>query len=184
MFFREHKKSLFVLGTLLVVVAFSVSTYFHYRSYHANRSLLGQLSVVRENNRLMILENEDLKSDKIGLEETQEALIIEGALQKAKAEILSDLTMFMTSKFDELDEVLLETDSNSLRTIEWFVDNGYFEDQAYAGIVFGNWLSTQKSTTKDYNKIKDDMTMKIDELERMFDNINTSKMETDNIKAL
>lgn len=83
---------------------------------------------------------------------------------RLRADFNEALGIWMAGKFDELDKILLKTDTNSLNTIEWFKDHCFFgDDIGEANLRFGSWAAIQQQTTEDYLELKNEINTRLSE---------------------
>ncbi len=83
----------------------------------------------------------------------------------ARAEELATVGTYFKSKFQDLDAILLETDSNSVDFIDWMVDNATFEDLNDAEDRYATWSDIQDQTNEAYWTLSEEVTSYITALE-------------------
>lgn len=97
-------------------------------------------------------ENESLK---------RKIATLEGQLSDSgtQNEFLANLGVYFAGQVDELNSILLETDSNSVDMINWMSDNALFygSDQIEATKRYTRWQLIQQKTTEDYHKAIGDL---------------------------
>ena len=112
---------------------------------------------------------------------TQRATVAEGSLSEetrraddaerrlgsasARAEELASVGTYFKKKFQDLDAILLETDSNSVDFIDWMVDNASFDDVKDAEDRYDAWTTVQDKTNEEYWALSEEVTSYITALE-------------------
>lgn len=83
----------------------------------------------------------------------------------ARAEELATVGTYFKRNFQDLDEILLETDSNSVDFIDWMVENATFDDVQDAEDRYAAWSEIQDQTNEDYWALSEEVTSYITALE-------------------
>ena len=129
----------------VLLISFITSMLFNFRFYTESKEyirLVEQINLEKRN-----LENRLIEAEK------------ERVKDKEVAAISETLNEYFIEKLDQLDNILVETDKNSLQLIEWLTDNAYFygDDKDLANYKYGNWKAVQKKTDQDYKALLNEL---------------------------
>lgn len=83
----------------------------------------------------------------------------------ARAQELASVGTYFKSKFQALDAILLETDSNSVDFIDWVVEDATFDHAQDAEDRYATWIEIQDKTNEAYWSLSEEVTSYITALE-------------------
>lgn len=88
-----------------------------------------------------------------------------------RSAIIAELGSRLATRFDELDAILLETDSNSFNFIQWLRESALFygDDQYEAAYRYNQWEQIQDKTNNDYFRLKESVQKDLEEIEAVLD---------------
>ncbi len=100
---------------------------------------------------------EDAKSTIIILEEQLDLQSGQAGATEGKLKTTEQMASYLSDKFDELDTILLDTDSNSVDFVNWVYDNALFENVPEAQAKYEAWEREQLRTNDAYAKLTDEL---------------------------
>lgn len=105
-------------------------------------------------NESLTKEKETLTNQKRTAEQTAQNAKNDAQEAKDFANFTAQVGLFMAEKFGELDTILLEYDRQSSVTVQWFIENGYFDEPRDADYVYQSWLKKAEDLADEYAAIK------------------------------
>jgi len=120
-----------ILGVLVVVLA--GTTFFFLDKMNAAKKEVAELQQENRNLEALLDDAEGLEDDVVAAQATNS---------------------YIADKLDELETILLDTDSNSVNFITWVFDNAYFDDVDLAQAKYDAWEAEQYRTNDAYDAWK------------------------------
>ncbi len=123
------------------------------------------------------------KENELSLKKTQQAITerqknqIEDEKndQETRKDLLAAYAKALASNLEDLDAILIKTDSNSLKMVNWFSEQCRFQDPELevATQRYNDWKDTQHQTDIDYQVVKNKLDKQVTQLDTLTDIYNS-----------